>query len=203
MVIGHPFDTAKILLQNNKKWYGLKPTQYYKGWKFPLTSSILYNFTVFPIYERTLKYTNNSYLSGAISGLAVAPIVFSFDIGKIKQQTNQKLCFQNYIKNKGLMSVTTREVLAMSIYFGSYNYLKNYDVHPLIAGGLAGLSNWTVTYPIDVVMSRQIAQNITIKKALQQGNLWRGYTICAIRAVIVNAANFYVYELVTNSLKNK
>ena len=36
IAIGHPFDTALVLIQNKKKWNGLKLRQYYKGWKFPL-----------------------------------------------------------------------------------------------------------------------------------------------------------------------
>ena len=203
VAIGHPFDTAKVLLQNNRRWLGLPLSHYYKGWRFPLTSATFFNCTVFPMYERTLKYTDNSFVSGAISGLAVTPLVFSFDIGKIKQQTNQQIKLQDWVKTKGLTATTTREVAAMSTYFGSYNYFKNKDLHPLIAGGLAGLSNWTMTYPIDAIRSRQIAQNITIREAIKQGNLWKGYSVCAVRAVIVNAANFYVYELVSNYLKNK
>ena len=84
----------------------------------------------------------------------------------------------------------------MSFYFGSYNYLKDQGFNPLISGGLAGLLNWTTTYPIDVIRSRQIAQQISIKQAIKMGNLWKGYSVCALRAVIVNAANFWVYEKV-------
>lgn len=31
--IGHPFDTTKILMQNNRKWFGLPLRNYYRGWK--------------------------------------------------------------------------------------------------------------------------------------------------------------------------
>ena len=37
--IGHPFDTAKVLIQNKKRWIGLPPSHYYRGWKFPLFCS--------------------------------------------------------------------------------------------------------------------------------------------------------------------
>ena len=82
----------------------------------------------------------------------------------------------------------------MTTYIGTYEYCKNQNLHPLLGGAFAGLSNWTLSYPIDVVKSRQMAQNISIKKAIKFGNLWKGFHICAIRAVIVNATNFYVYE---------
>ena len=44
--VGHPFDTVKVLMQNNKKWLGLSLKQYYKGWKFPLISATFFNCTV-------------------------------------------------------------------------------------------------------------------------------------------------------------
>ena len=80
-------------------------------------------------------------------------------------------------------------------YFGGYFYCKHeLKLSPLISGGIAGLLNWTFTYPIDVIRTRQMANNISIKKAINQGNLWKGYSACAMRAIIVNSASFYVYE---------
>lgn len=201
--VGHPFDTIKVLIQNNKRWYGLPLKSYYRGWKFPMTSASIFNCTVFPMYERTIKYTNNSFLSGALSGLVVTPAVFCFDIGKIRQQTQQKLKLSHFYKSRGFFSTMGREVGAMTAYFGSYNYLKEKNLHPLISGGLAGLFNWTMTYPIDVVRSRQIAQQLTIKEAMKLGGLWKGYGVCAIRALIVNAAIFNTYEKVRELIKDE
>ena len=70
----------------------------------------------------------------------------------------------------------------------------------MVAGALAGLANWTMTYPFDIVKSRQIAQGLTIKEAINIGNLWKGYPVCATRAVIVNAVNFWTYETVKKYL---
>ena len=58
VTIGHPFDTAKVLIQNNKSWRSLKPREYYRGYRYPLVSDIIYNCTAFPIYMRSQKYTN-------------------------------------------------------------------------------------------------------------------------------------------------
>ncbi len=51
--IGHPFETTLTLMQNNKQWKGLSIKNYYRGWKFPLCSAVIFNMTVFPIVERT------------------------------------------------------------------------------------------------------------------------------------------------------
>ena len=190
--VGHPFDTVKVLMQNKLPWFGIPGRDYYRGWKFPLVSSILFNMTVFPMYERTLSYTNNSFISGLLAGVCVTPCVYILDVGKIKLQTKQSL---SITYTKGFGATFARETLAMSTYFGMYDYFRRKQ-SPIVAGGLAGLLNWTLTYPIDVIRSRQIAQNITIKAAIAQRNLWRGYSVCAIRALIVNGISFTIYEKV-------
>ena len=65
------------------------------------------------------------------------------------------------------------------------------------------LVNWTLTYPIDVIRNRQMAQNIPYKKAIEQGNLWKGFSTCATRAIIVNSSSFYVYEFLKKYLQEK
>ena len=130
--VGHPFDTAKVLIQNKRPWRGLPISSYYKGWKFPLVSATLFNSTVFPIYERTIEYTNNSFASGFIGGTIVTPLVYLFDIGKIKLQTSQSLRLNNFWTTPGKLATLNRETIAMSIYFGTYFNLKDRNYHPLI-----------------------------------------------------------------------
>lgn len=204
-IIGHPFDTVKVLIQNNRKWYGLPFKNYYSGWKSPLISSTIFNCTVFPIYQKSLQYTNNIVLSGAISGVVVTPPVYFFDMFKIKQQINKPVDLSIFkSSNYGLSMTLNREIIAMGGYFGSYYYFKDekkYSV--LLSGGLSGLVNWTLTYPIDVIRNRQMAQNIPYKKAIEQGNLWKGFSTCATRAIIVNSSSFYVYEFLKKYLQEK
>lgn len=194
--VGHPFDTIKVIIQNNNKINKNKLSFFYKGWKFPLTTSVLFNCTVFPVYEQVYFHTDNKFISGLTAGLFVSPIVFISDICKINQQLNKPIKFNTC----GLYSTFARETLAMGIYFYTYNTLKEQNVNPLIAGGLAGLFNWAFTYPIDVVKSRQIAQQISIKKSIKQGHLLKGLHICCFRAILVNSTNFYIYENVKKYL---
>ena len=96
-----------------------------------------------------------------------------------------------------------REILAMGSYFGFIIILKMKKCSILLSGGLAGLINWTLTYPLDVIRSRQIAQNISVKQALNQKKLWGGYSACAFRAIIVNASSFYIYEIMKKYCEEK
>ena len=90
-----------------------------------------------------------------------------------------------------------RETIAMSAYFSSYHEIKKY-IHPLYAGGLAGLINWTITYPIDVIRNRQFAQNCRIREAIKQKKFWKGYSFCALRAILVNTAVFATFDKFSN-----
>ena len=200
--VGHPFDTSLTLIQNKRKWWGLPIKSYYRGWKFPMTSSIVFNATVFPVVERTQQYTGSVFLSGLLAGVCVAPFMYCFEYGKIRKQTQQPVTINGLLNNSGRLAMVSREMVAMSSYFGMYNYMRDNNYHVLLSGGMAGLANWTLTYPIEVVKNRQLAQNISIRQALSQRNIWKGYPICATRAVLVNAVNFWTYETVKNLLEN-
>ena len=201
-IVGHPLDTIKVLIQNKHSIKNLGIRDVYKGWRYPMVMSTLFNASLFPINQEIYNYSNNYYISGFISGAIVSPIVYIFDVGKIKQQTNQKIRLSDFYKTKGLFSTALRESIAISLYFGPYYYCKNeYNMDSFFAGGIAGITNWTLTYPIDVIRSRQIAQNILFKDAINQKKLWKGFSVCLLRAVVVNASVFKVYDI-TNKYLN-
>jgi len=185
--IGHPLDTMKTLLQNGQSFRGLRPLAYYRGVAYPTMASLVFNATTFPIFTK-MRVNNNAYLSGAIAGVLIAPIDFAFDVGKIRRQT----LTTTPLHSKGMTLSCMRTVVAMGLYFGVYSDLTQ-QYGPLLAGAASGLVNWTVTYPLDIVSTRQIAGNLRIRDAIG-GNLFRGYLPCALRAIIVNSATFYVYE---------
>ena len=246
LLIGHPFDTAKILIQNKQPWYSLPVSQYYRGWKFPLFYSSLFNVICFTTHERSYKYTQNHFTSGLLGGMAISPFAYVLESFKIKHQVYNKTqhkqtkpkqtkpkqtkpkqtkpkqtkpkqtkpkqnkkhtinkrimkaTFKQIKTTRGLLSLSTRETLAMGVYFQTFHELKKHMDNTLICGGLTGLASWTLTYPIDVIASRQIAQNITIREAFSQRNLWKGIHVCLLRAMIVNAVNFKIYETIMNS----
>jgi len=197
-LIGYPFDVIKFRLQNNIKAFPLPIQHYYRGSFYPLLGAISYNGITFPIYTLALNQTNNSILSGAIAGIIITPLVFIQDVGKIKKNLGyqKNISIKNFIgstRSKGLTAAFLRETGAMSAYFSSYHKCKEY-FPPLLSGAIAGLLNWSLTYPIDVLRNRQIAQQCSMREAYHQGKLWKGYSFCAMRAIIVNAAVFYTYE---------
>lgn len=186
VLIGHPLDTMKVLLQNKQSW---RTTNYYRGSFYPFVCSTIANATIFPVYNRCFEYTESHFVSGAVGGLLISPIVHLFDVAKIKRQTNQSIDW----KTKGIHMSCLRESVAVSLYFGTYESLKQHGT--LFAGGMAGISSWLFTYPIDTIRSRQISQNKTFKH-VSKASLWKGLSVCLVRACLVNSVSFYVYNMV-------
>lgn len=201
-IIGHPFDTMKIYLQNQQILYTGSTVksaffQYYKGVLYPTTLSVITNGMTFQIngFLYNSLNINNHYVNGFFTGTITSPIVFAFDVGKIKRQMNQKLSWNSVFTTSGFWMTCCRESLAVSIYLGSYYNMRDKDITPIVSGGTAGFLTWAFTYPIDVIKNRQTSRNITVRQAFCMGKLWRGFSLCATRGVLVNSIGFYVYEI--------
>lgn len=196
-IIGHPFDTFKILQQNNKNPLLKNPLYYYKGIKYPMMSQAIltgYNFQSIMFFN---QYIHNFYISGFLGGITSSPIIFLFDYFKLMRQMNKSYNYNinNIIKLNGKPVTILRECNAISIYYGTYDYLnKKMDYSVFLSGSLSGVLSWGLTYPLDVIKTRQMTYNITFKEALKRGNLLNGIQICLIRAFLVNSIAFYSYE---------
>lgn len=192
-LVGYPFVTAKVLVQNGESWR--QPfLHYYRGVKYPLMSSVGFNMIVFPVHERLFRDWGH-VCAGAVAGLVVSGPVFFVDTFTIRRQTNQSVSLGMFRGSRGLGMTFCREIVAMSAYFSTYHRVRE-GSDSLVAGGCAGLANWTLTYPLDTVRSRQVAQRCGVLQALRQSGLWRGYVFAASRSVLVNAVSFSVYERV-------
>ena len=204
-LVGHPFDTLKVLRQNNIS-YSLRDfpvKEYFRGVSYPMGFSILINSCCFGFYNIIYNHIPNHFISGSIAGGLITPFVHFQGIGKIQRQIGNQLTLYSFMTTHGVLSSFYREFFAFGTYFGTYYYLRDKNVNILLCGGIAGLANWTLTYPIDVLRNRVYAQNITMREAAMQGNIWKGYGLCASRAILVNAVGFYVYELFKDLLTKK
>ena len=194
-IVGYPMDTCKVMMQNNKGLHDFNFRSVLNGMKFPLCSSMMIcsvNFGSYNYMRETLQL--QVPIAGAISGYIISPMVFISDFGKVNYQMNRIPVWSQLFQRHGFFCSSMRETIAYTVYFTTCYELRDNNIGPFLAGGVAGLANWTVTYPIDVVRTRQIANNCSITEAIQLGSLWRGYIPCASRAIIVNAIGFYVYD---------
>jgi len=193
VLVGYPFLTAKVLTQNGLPWWGHSLRRYYQGVRYPLVSSVGFNTVVFPLKDRLYPYTGSYALSGAIAGVVVAPQMYFIDTFTIRRQTNQGVGLKMFKGARGFGMTMGRETVALSTYFGVYHKMReNYG--SLISGGTAGLANWTLSFPLDTLRTRQMAQRCSVSTAWKMGRIWKGFPIAATRAVVVNAVSFSVYE---------
>ena len=180
--VGHPFDTVKVHLQNQRPWPGFRAL--YRGFSYPLAYACGYNALVFPIVQRSQE-TYGYALSGLMAGACTTPLVYTLDLCAVRRQLDQPIRLQ-----RGLTACLARESLAMALYFSSYHTLRRYDWSTMTAGACAGLVNWGVTYPIDTIRNREFAEIVTIRDAMKQKRFYRGFSVCAVRAVCVNAVSY-------------
>lgn len=193
-IFGHPFDTIKVNIQNNESLRNFKPRDYFRGILFPMGSAFLINSIGFGVHSIMYEQLNNHITAGGMAGIVASPLVHISCIGKVKEQVGLKPRLKDFLRINGYMSTLIREVMGFSAYFYVYNTLRERDYSIVTCGALSGLANWTISYPIDVIRSRQYAYNINFKTALKQRGLYKGYIACAIRAMIVNSTGFWVYE---------
>ena len=167
--VGYPLDTIKTRLQTGKS------SNLFKGLPYAMASNMVSNTFLFGNYADTKSYI---YM-GAISGLLITP----FETAKVNAQCGIK----NYTGWSGYGHTILRETIAVPIYFGTYDFLKD-RCNPWISGGLAGVLSCIVTYPIDTLKTRrQIGDKST-------NNLFRGIGFSVVRAFIVNGISFWMYE---------
>lgn len=196
-IIGHPFDTLKVNIQNKKQLNKLTIKKLYRGCMFPFFSGMLLNGIYFPVIEETQKYTDNYFISGAIGGMTVSPSRYVFDVFTIKSQIAKKIKFSDLLYARGLFSLTMRESIGLGMYAGVYKYLKeDKGYNTFLSGAVAGFFNWGSSFPIDTIKNRQIGENMTINKAYRMGNLWSGFSYCGVRAILINGTILSVYEYV-------
>lgn len=183
-VVGFPFDSYKIYKQTQNTLS--KTIINFKGLKYPLFSNVISNSLFFGNCEQIKDDFKYGIKIGFLSGLLINP----FEVLKIRAQLDVVIIHQHKGLWKGLLTTTLREMIAVPIYFQSYNFFKtSYNLPVWLAGGLAGMSSWMAVFPID-----------TYKSCLQSGSLFyfkncfSGMGITLLRAFIVNSIGFWIYE---------
>jgi len=120
---------------------------------------------------------------------------------------------------RGFGITVLRDCPSYGIYFGVYmGAIERFSpsgshnlttAQILIAGGVAGVSSWLFTYPIDVIKSRIQADGVDPSRPKYTGiadcfrktyaehgwkSLTKGLGIAVVRAFVHNAVTFFVFE---------
>jgi len=176
----------------------------YRGTKFSGPNAVINNVCVFNSYTFAKHEAGLSTIeSGCLAGISATPSAFFLDGCNIIKQvkgSNAVISPRSMLLRHGLLTTGVREIVGLSAHFSAYEYSREkLGMNPLFAGGCAGLSNWTASYPIDVVRTRQIVWNASAWYVIRNLDLRAAiaaYPACAIRAIAANASVFWAYEAV-------
>ncbi|XP_040180222.1 mitochondrial carnitine/acylcarnitine carrier protein-like [Rana temporaria] len=175
------------------------------------------------------------FAAGMLAGLFGAVIVIPAERIKclLQAQANSSVkrfagpidCAQQLYREQGIQSLyrgtvltLLRDIPATGMYFMSYEWMKQMltpegqsinnlsAVRILLAGGVAGMCNWVVAIPMDVLKSRfQTAhadqyrgvQDVLRDVLRNEGprGLYKGFTAAMLRAFPANAACFLGFEV--------
>lgn len=202
-LVGHPFDTLKVLKQTSSKIFNYKNTKLlnlYKGISYPLLGSGLYNSIQFGIHEKAYNNGYSHFMSGLYGGLLSVLIINPVDVYKINRQVIRNKPLNPF---RGFHVSLIREGFSTGVYFGSYFYLLDLlggktTFNAFLSGGIAGMAAWTITYPVDVIKSRIMSYSAnSIYDAIKMKGLWMGLEFCLLRAFLVNGCGFVVFNYIT------
>lgn len=193
-IVGHPFDTIKVYIQNNSLKQ-FKSKYLLNGIRYPIYSNIISNTLIFGNYDTLLYYYNGNVLKASlVTGVVNSFVINHLDYIKTNKQLNRSLDVFK-ISNIGLQYTLLRECLSTPIYFMTYNILRNEKYNSFFSGGTAGILSWLFTYNIDTFKTRkQLNPNLTFIDIYNKGNFYRGIYVCLIRAFLVNGVAFTLYD---------
>lgn len=213
-IVGYPLDVLKANLQFSRQnsiinIFKTKKNikNIFRGVGYPIFGLSIINGSVFGLYEKFYKQTNNHFISGMISGGMSSIIITPFEVCKIKLQTdktNKLKLFNNKITSlnlyRGFPLTVFLEGVSCGIYFSSYNYLREKQINSFLSGGISGVISWTIIYPIDTIKTRiQSDNSIKYFDAIRKNCYFRGYNMCIIRGFLVNGVSFFLYDLLKNN----
>ena len=230
VLISHPFDNVRLHLQTNnietiRDYFKQKSYKHlYRGVTIPLITVPIDRAIQFKIYE-VLNKRVNPFISGAVCGIISSIFVLpsnyicnNFILNKENKTLTQfiktTLNKNNYKKlTYGFKPELLRSVLGTSIYLGIYGNLRNRygnnTSQSIINSSVAGISVWSITYPLETLkVEQQTNNNLGLNKIIQNRikkygvlNLWKGILPIYIRTLPSSIFGMIVYEK-TKSILN-
>ena len=181
-LIGHPFDTLRVRLVASD----YRVRNLYRGYISALGAGCVSNAFLFGIEESV--YKKNHLESGLFSGIVSSFIIHPLEYIKCRRQINQKIRLKNMFN--GIQYTGLRESIGSAVYFYTF-YHYHLDLGDFHSGGIAGVTSWCITFPIDVIKTRI---QCDINGPLNYRNLGLGFFITMTRSYVVNAFLFFTYK---------
>lgn len=193
VLVGHPFDTLKVNIQN--KNYKINTSNVIRSISQPLLMSIFNNSLLFGLFNHFKKLEYNNFYSGMLAGGFTSVLTCPLDYRKVQFQYKENPKLELNKLYKGYQYMLPRESIGNGIYFYTYFKTLEYTENSFISGGLAGLASWTITFPIDTIKTRkQLNHDWSLKQCINYGSLYNGLFFCLCRAFFANGVGFLLYS---------
>jgi solute carrier family 25 carnitine/acylcarnitine transporter 20/29 len=213
VLIGHPFDTVKVLFQS-KTPVRYSPRILYAGISGPLITVAPMFAISYGLYGSLLeKYPNSEGTCGGIAGFAYSFLSTPMEMVKIHAQVKNK-SFVSAARNmyaeskslgvfyRGYRATLLRELTSFPIFYKLNGYLRDQGCPSWLGGGVTGIVMWTAVMPLDTIKTHVQVHNVSISdavKALRKSRgFFRGYAPVMLRAFPVNAVSYSVYHQVAD-----
>ena len=201
-LIAQPFDTLKVRKQcSNRSPIGFKGL--YKGIAFPMLSNTIFQGVSLSLQRQINDRIDNHGLAGAVTGAICCVFTCPLDSWKVARQNRSRVLLRNAYR--GFFSSMLRESVASGAFFVSYGNLLRMTNNTTVAGGLGGLTATLVSLPIDTIKTR-LQSGQSMHQAVSKGSYNAGMQYVVIKAILTNAACYFVYGHVREMLiraKNK
>ncbi|KAJ1457812.1 mitochondrial carrier domain-containing protein [Pelagophyceae sp. CCMP2097] len=231
--VAHPFDSIKVRLQSGATT-GLFRSLF-AGVAAPLatvTPVWSFSYCAYAASQRSLEEAPllvRDAVCGALCGVVIAAATCSSDVVKVhaqNQRTGALSAARDLYRAHGakmLLHGSGPTALhlgtSQAIFFVVYEHLLRrwapagaggLDWRPAVAGGVAGVLEWTICLPLDVVKTRHMlgplgaSYESTVRTVFAEAGwrgFYRGYLPVLLRAVPVNTSAFFIIEMVTGALR--
>lgn len=220
--VGYPLDTMKTWHQTGTT-HRMTFTNLYRGVCLPMVASSAVSGLCFGVFDLT-KQTVPDYIAGGITGVLAACFSGPVDSRKIRSQLNirsiEPLVYRNPAKYGSPLFVNTcvrtlpyisiaaiREVPFCALYFTIQNRLRaRGDVPSYAVGGVASVTAWCCTYPLDVIKTANI-RAMLVSGPTNWKMEWgwkydKGLPVSLLRVLIGGSIFMEVYERLLSGAQN-
>lgn len=218
VLVSYPFDYLKTHLQMNKVESATKflkantVKSMYRGIAIPLTTIPIDRAIQYRMYEY-MNGNMNPFYSGMLCGCisSIYNLPFSYLSNNYVLDTHSKN-LSKYIRSlnfgeiySGYKPELLRSAISTTIYLGVYGNMRkqfgNSDFQCMVNSVTAGISLWTVVYPLDTLKIEQQRNNDYLTNILKRRiekmgvlNMWKGIGPVYFRTIPSSVTGMLVYE---------
>lgn len=224
VLVSYPFDYIKTQMQKNKyKTYRElylmgELSNVYRGVSLCLLTIPIDRSIQFLLFEKASKLGYNPFFSGlccgAFGSLYNLPLSYISNNYMLLNQKPRVSCFvketlqHNWSKLfRGFTPEIARSTIASSVYLGVYGSMRSYfgssQMQTIMNSAIAGISLWTITYPLETLKLEMQTSDMTILRAFTYRvkrfgffNLWRGILPVYGKTLPSSIVGMLVYEKV-------